>query len=160
MIRLLLTALSLLLLHGCASISSGLATAVHTMVELNKPVLSLNDDSNAGWVRDAKATVSLRTPQFFANSKVTTQMLAACKAGKWVEVLVYAGGAQDTAALKGSCVQVYVSDNPELSRGFDVLLLDGDTVVTEGRMVAVVNAASRQEYQFRQFAKRNSRQLN
>jgi len=130
------------------------------MVELNRPRPSLNDDSNSGWVRDAKATASLRTPRFFAKSYVAEELLAACKVGKWAEVLVYAGGAQETASLKGSCDQVYVSDNPELSRGLEVLLLDGDTVVIEGRMVAVVNAASRQEYQFRQFAKNTARRLN
>jgi hypothetical protein len=160
MLKFFFGALALVLMQGCSTVAEGTGTVVRKLVELNQPVRSLNDDSNARWARDAKATVSLRTPKFFANSDVARALIASCASGKWAEVLVYAGGTQEVAVLKGTCVQVFVSDNPELSRGFDVLLLDGDTVVTEGRMVAVVNVKSQQEYAFRQFVKRTARQLN
>lgn len=160
MLKFFFAVVALLALQGCSTMAEGTGTVLRKLVELNQPIRSLNDDTNARWVRDAKATISLRTPKFFANSDVTRALTAACASGKWAEVLVYAGGTQDVGVLKGTCVQVFVSDNPELSRGFDVLLLDGDTVVTEGRMVAVVNAKSQQEYAFRQFVKRTARQLN
>lgn len=160
MLRLFFLALCVILLPGCAAVVGGAETVARKVVELNQPAPSLHDDSNARWVRDAKATVSLRTPRFFPNTRVARELLAACASGKWVEVLVYAGGARELGGLQGTCVQVYVSDNPELGRGFDVLLLDGDTVYTEGRLMAVANAASHQEYMFRQFVKRTARQLN
>lgn len=155
-----LLVVSVMLMTGCASVDSGATSILKTLVELNRPLISSHDSSNAMWVRDAKATVSLRTPMFFAQSEVARDLVRACKAGKWAEVIVYVGGAREVGALRGTCVKVYVSDNPDLSRGFDILLLDGDTVYTEGRMVAVVNRTSQQEYFYRQSLKKTARQFN
>jgi hypothetical protein len=147
-------------LSGCANFADNVAQTTQFMVKLNQPRLSDYDSSNARWVRDAQATASLRTPHFFANTQVARELIAACQAGKRAEVVVYAGGAAETRALAGSCVRVFVSDNSDLARGFDTLLVDGDTVVVEGRMVAVVNQASRQEYFYRQNVKRFAEVLN
>jgi hypothetical protein len=148
------------ILTGCANFTETAGKVVRTAVSLNKPTVSYYDSENAGWVRDAKATASLRTPRFFANTDVAKALLASCNQGRWAEVIVYAGGAAETNALRGSCVRVYVSDHPDLARGFDTLLLDGDTVVVEGNMVAVVNAKSRQEYLYRQQVKRFAQVVN
>lgn len=143
-----------LILSGCANFADNAKQTAQFMVALNQPRVSDYDSSNASWVRDARATASLRTPRFFADTQVARELKAACQQGKMVEVLVYAGGAAETRALAGTCVRVFVSDNPNLARGFDTLLLDGDTVVIEGRMVAVVDKNSRQEYFYRQNVKR------
>lgn len=147
-------------LSGCANFANNATQTAQFLVALNQPRVSDYDSSNASWVHDARATVSLRTPRFFAATQVARELKLACQQGKLAEVLVYAGGAAETRALAGTCVRVFVSDNPDLSRGFDTLLLDGDTVVVEGRMVAVVNQASRQEYFYRQNVKRFSQSFN
>lgn len=147
-------------LSGCANFADNAKQTAQFLVALNQPQVSGYDSTHARWVRDAQATVSLRTPRFFADTQVARELMAACQQGKLAEVLVYAGGAAETRALAGTCVRVFVSDNPDLARGFDTLLLDGDTVVIEGRMVAVVNQDSRQEYFYRQHIKQFAHPFN
>lgn len=160
MFKFLMTILAAGLLTGCANFADNATKTAQFLVALNEPRVSNYDSSNAQWVHDAQATVSLRTPRFFADTQVARELMSACQKGKLAEVLVYAGGAAETRALAGTCVRVFVSDNPDLARGFDTLLLDGDTVVIEGRMVAVVNQSSRQEYVYRQNIKQFAHALN
>lgn len=160
MFKFLMAIIAAALFTGCANFGDNAKQTAQFLVALNQPRVSDYDSSNASWVHDARATASLRTPRFFANTQVARELMAACQQGKMAEVLVYAGGAAETRALAGTCVRVFVSDNPDLSRGFDTLLLDGDTVVIEGRMVAVVNQNSRQEYFYRQNVKRFAQSLN
>jgi hypothetical protein len=160
MFKFLMAMLAALTLGGCANFEANAKQTARFLVALNQPQVSSYDSTNAQWVRDARATVSLRTPRFFAGTLVARELALACQQGKLAEVLVYAGGAAETQALAGTCVRVFVSDNPDLARGFDTLLLDGDTVVIEGRMVAVVNQDSRQEYFYRQHVKQFAQPLN
>jgi hypothetical protein len=160
MLKTLMLVIAAVYLSGCANFSENARQTVQFVAKLNQPRVSTYDGENAGWVHDAKASVSLRTPRFFANTQVARELAAACQTGKRAEVLVYVGGAADVRALESTCVRVYVSDNPDLARGFDTLLLDGDTVVVEGRMTAVANNNSRQEYFYRQNIKRFAQILN
>ena len=120
----------------------------------------LHDNTYAGWVDYATATVSLRAKRLEPGSMLMESLTKACKSRKHVEVLLWIGAANTAQSLQGSCVRVFLTTAPEVQYGPDVLLVDGDSLIIQGNLQDVRGRAAINEYRAQEMAKRNAQRLN
>lgn len=138
------------LLTGCAAIPW------HSS-ELERPF----DKLEVGWVDRAQGSVWLRTGLYNPRSPLAAALQRACAAGKSVEILAWEGYASTLEGLKGSCIRVYVTNHPQVSKYPDTLLIDSDQLVIYGALSDFQGARARGEYEAQAFVKANqARRIN
>lgn len=130
----LLAVASSLLLAGCAG----------WLETLPQPF----DQENATWIISAKRSVLYRAERLDPGSAVVRELANACGRGVMAKVVLPEGPGNKAQLLAGSCVRVYLSGHPGLAGRRAVLLVDGDTVVEFGNMVAVGGKRAMHEYLF------------
>ena len=147
-------------LTGCAAVVNGVGNAAIGLKSLLAQAEAQTDVDMAHWVSRPYGIVSLRARSLESMPRTGDALRSACQAGRSVEVLVFGAPAQAAATLRGSCVRVYASDNPDMARSPSVLLLDGVKLVSQGHVLAASDRDVRQEYQFRQYVKASATRVN
>ncbi|MBC8737384.1 hypothetical protein F6X40_11270 [Paraburkholderia sp. UCT31] len=112
------------------------------------PVERLSDSGNAFWTRNAKSSIQGRVTYLTPGSPFSVELVRACQRGLLVQLELPVSAYQTAQAVKPSCVQVVISDHPELQRGTDVLLVDGGTLIVNGGYQGVGGRKVMQEYLF------------
>ncbi len=156
-IHLALLALFCFLLTGCGSLPSDIG---RELASVHRNALAREDAQSAKLVQATRGVVSMRTPSLSNMPKTLAALQSACAQGQFVEVIAYAGAAPQAASLKGSCVPVYLSDNPDVGRGEAVLMLDSNRLVVQGELASQNLNKVRQEYAFRNYVKSSAVRFN
>lgn len=149
-LSLLACTLVALILTGCAPLPPG-----------SKPFYGPRDFLADGLEAERAATsanytLDIRTNELHAEAPMIRGIRTACARGVQVNVVLYVGGRNSAPVLAGTCAQIFVSDYPELQYGAVGVLVDGNVLMVNGRLVAVRNNVSQAEYAFMHRQKRVS----
>jgi hypothetical protein len=120
-------------LQGCAGLAA-----------LPQPL----DSENANWIATARNSVCLRAERIDQHSRVERELVRACERGVRIKMVLYFDGQKESANLRSTCATIYLSDNPNLLGRHSVYIIDGDSIVEYGRLTAVANQKSYQEFLF------------
>lgn len=145
----------LVLLTGCANLPSASSLGSFNGGNYHAP----DDNLMATWVSNAKGSMSLRLANVGEYPATVQAMKQQCSRGLLMELIIPASEVVNAAALQHSCVSVFASWNPDMTRSSTAGLMDGATLLVDGHVRSVSTPQVRQEYFIQQSLKSNSRQL-
>lgn len=116
------------------------------------------DDTNmATWVVNAKYSVQLRLARLDQHPRTVAALKARCSQAVMSNVIVPLTQASLAQTFRGSCVRVFLSDNPDMTTSSTAALVDMDTLVVDGHLFAVGGPKVRHEYEIQQYLKETAR---
>lgn len=117
-----------------------------------------DDHRLAFWAMNSQG-FQMRTSHLENYPGTTKAMLESCARNVRVTVIVPFTDAKLAQALAGSCVQVYLSDYPEMASSSTVVIMDMDTLIANGNIVDVRGNEVRREHRNQQILKANASRL-